>query len=408
MRRNFTLLAVDAVFFFITLSLAGHDNVLPLFAAGLTTSAPLIGLVPAIALGLWVVPQVLLAGWVQRQADKWRVMALSMLGRLGMVAITAACFSSPLASRPGVLLTLFLALFAVYMASDGLIVIALADMLPRLLPERERVRLFAVTQVITGLLGLLAGGMVSWALTNPNWPFPRNYGVLLALSSVALLVSAIALLLLPRTPTPTRAPRAAAYAVAWRDQRFRRMVLSQLLSSGVWLAAPFFGVHATQQLALPNNIAGLFVVASSVGYIVASLTLGLIGERRGLHWIIRCGSAVVVTSPLVALAAGIAGHASPPVYALVFVGIGVFNSLRMLGFRNYVFAVAPEELRPTYVGLANGIVGLAAVMPVLGGWLLEATSYSALFALAALCGAAGFGLSLTLPHVTTQVAPEAS
>lgn len=396
-RRSYALLVLDSVFFWVSVSLAGHDNVLPLFAAGLTTSRPLIGLVPAIALGLWVVPQVFMAGWVQQQRSKWDVMALGMIGRLGLVGIAVACFT-PAAQQPEVLLTLFLVLYAVFMGSDGLVVIALADMLPRLLSERERVRLYSLTQIITGALGLGAGALVSWVLANPAWPFPRNYGLLLALASLALLISTVTLLLLPRDRgTASGANQAASWSAAWADGRFRRMVLCQTLVSCVWLSVPFYGVHATQQLGLPTTIAGFFVVASSITYIVASLVLGVVGERYGLHRLIRIGAAFIITSPLLALVAQWTGLQSAPVYALVYVGIGVFNSIRMLGFRNYVFTIAPPELRPTYVGLANGIVGVTSVLPVLGGALLQAVGYSALFALTAIAALAGFALSLTLP-----------
>lgn len=403
-RRSFWLLAIDAVFFFLTLSLAGHDNVLPLFVAGLTRSKPLIGLVPTIALGLWVVPQVALAAWVQRQPSKWRVMALTLIGRLPMIVVAAACFT-PLARHPGALLALFMGLFAIYMTSDGLIVIALADMLPRLLPERERVRLFSLTQIITGVLGLAVGGLVSWALANPAWPFPRNFGLLLALACVALVISAVALLLLPRDAARSGAGaqrQAAAWGQAWGDARFRRMVLCQALTSCVWLAVPFYGVHATQRLGIPASVAGLFVVVSSLAYIAASLVLGVVAERRGLHWAIRIGCSVVISSPLLALLAEIVGLQSAPLYALVYVGIGVFNSIRMLGFRNYVFAIAPAELRPTYVGLANGIVGLTALAPVLGGALLQGAGYLPLYLLAAVSTAAGFILALRLPTASEQ------
>lgn len=404
-RRYFALLATDTVFFFITMSVAGYDNVLPLFAAGLTSSTPLIGLVTAIALGLWVVPQLLLAGYVQRQPDKWQVMAWSLCGRLAMPVIAVACFS-PLAAQPQRLLTVFLVLYSIYTLSDGVIVLALSDMLPRLLPERDRVRLFSLTQVITGVLGLFAGAIVSWVLGNSRWPYPHNYGVLLWIASGALLVSAVALLLLPRERHPVSGtPLSTAYAQVWRDPRFRRMVAVQVLSSCVWLAVPYYGVHATTQLGLTDQIAGLFVIVSSLTYIAASLVLGMIGQHKGVHAIIRYGAVVVVTSPLIALAAEIWGGASPLVYALVYVGIGVLNSLRMLGFRNYVFALAPEGARPTYVGLANGLVGVTGLMPVLGGWLLSATSYRLVFALAAACAAAGAVLALSLPQATAQDEP---
>jgi len=68
----------------------------------------------------------------------------------------------------------------------------------------------------------------------------------------------------------------------------------------------------------------------------------------------------------------------------------------MLGFINYLLEIAPEGKRPAYVGLGNTIMGVLTVVPMMGGWLLEATSYPTLFGVTAAIVAAGFVFTLGL------------
>ena len=52
-----------------------------------------------------------------------------------------------------------------------------------------------------------------------------------------------------------------------------------------------------------------------------------------------------------------------------------------------VYEFTGAENRPTYIGLANTIPGVAgAIAPLLGGWLAAAMSYRAMFVLAAIIG----------------------
>jgi len=65
----------------------------------------------------------------------------------------------------------------------------------------------------------------------------------------------------------------------------------------------------------------------------------------------------------------------------------------MPGFINLVLELAPPEERPTYIALTNTLCGVLLVVPFLGGWLLQATSYPVLFA--ATVGGVVLGLVLS-------------
>jgi MFS family permease len=73
--------------------------------------------------------------------------------------------------------------------------------------------------------------------------------------------------------------------------------------------------------------------------------------------------------------------------------IGALNSSYMSGFMNFVLELAPSEERPTYIALTNTLCGVLLVVPFLGGWLLQATSYTILYAVTA--GGVAFALLLT-------------
>jgi hypothetical protein len=83
-------------------------------------------------------------------------------------------------------------------------------------------------------------------------------------------------------------------------------------------------------------------------------------------------------------------------YPFVFAGLGAASGTAMLGFTNHALEIAPDSARSRYIGLASIIAGAMAVAPSVGSWLLEATSYSALFGLAAISGAGGLLFSFGL------------
>jgi hypothetical protein len=139
------------------------------------------------------------------------------------------------------------------------------------------------------------------------------------------------------------------------------------------------------------------VIAQSLAGMVAGATLGLVSERRGLGFVVRIGSAAAAIGPLFALAAHIAGDGwLVQAYPFIYVMLGVVNSVRMLGFTNYLLEIAPDGMHPVYIGLGNTIAGVLTMAPMIGGWLLEATSYATLFSVTTVIVAAGFLVSLGL------------
>jgi len=399
---NFFAFVVDSVSWNVTFSFVGFDSVMPLLVSQLTDSAPMIGLISTIHTAGWMLPQLAIARLINEKPHKKPYMVAGLSGRV-MFWGTALALWAGLARNPAAMLTLFFTLLGLHAVTDSLATVALFDIMSRAIPTKQRGRLFGVIQVISGLMGIGVGVVIGNILASPNLPFPSNYAMLFALAGAAIIPSTVSLALV-REPPPREAEQKTDVPArgAWlkflvTDPDFRRMMICQVLVTTMQLASPFFAVHASEALNLPQSVIGSFVIALAVAGVVASTILGLVSERWGPHYVIRIGSGIAVIGPIFALAAHLSGgEILARAYPVVFIALGTVNSIRMLGFRNYLMGIAREGMRPAYIGMTNTILGLLTFTPMLGGWLLEATSYTMLFSATAVIVGMGFVLSLTL------------
>jgi len=70
------------------------------------------------------------------------------------------------------------------------------------------------------------------------------------------------------------------------------------------------------------------------------------------------------------------------VVGLIFALLGAARTGVTIGALNFLLDVAPADDRPIYIGLTNTLVGFATLTTALGGLMVEAVGYRALFALA--------------------------
>jgi len=409
--NSIAFLVDSACFGGVVLTLIDPTSVLPAFVRQMTDSEFVVGLVSTIFNGGWLLPQLAVARLINDKPRKKPYMLVGMSGRV-MFWIIALALWAGLARRPTAMLATFFTCLGLFATTDGVASVAWFDIIARAIPLRQRGRLIGLGQFISGLVGVGAGALVGAVLEQR--PFPGNYALLFALAGAVLAPSAIALSLIREPPIENADPPAEGQAQAqgakekgnWMkilaDPIFRRLVACRILVGMMGLCTSFYVVHAANELHLPQSVIGNFVIAQTLTGVGASVVLGLVSERWGPRYVARVGSAAAVAGPLFALVAHLASTSNPDgdwlaqAYPFVYVAIGVVNSTWMLGFTNYLLEIAPNEMRPAYVGLGNTILGVLTLAPIAGGWLLEATSYTVLFGTTAVATALGFLLTLGL------------
>jgi len=403
-RFNFTALMVDYVAFSVGFSIISVSTVLPAFVRTLTDSQPLIGLVGTLFSAGWFLPQLGAAALMSGKPRKKPFMLVAVYLERPIFLLVAVALWAGLASRPSAMLAVFFTAVALFTILDGIASVAWFDILARTIPLARRGRLVGGSQLISGLLGIGVGLLVGHILESPALPYPHNYALLFALSSVVHFPSLIALTLL-REPQKAAGESHASLAEftrklgqVWRGEPdFRRLLGFRWLVGLMGLATPFYILHATEVVGLPEAATGWFVSATMAGGVVASLWLGWLSERKGPRPVIWATGLTALLMPLLALLI----HFVPlpgleQAYVLIYFLYGMNNNLWMLGPTNYVLEMASEEQRVLYVGLYNTLGLVLVPSSVLGGFLLQATSYPALFACTTLGVAAGLLLSLGL------------
>jgi MFS family permease len=390
-RRNFACLVGDWVTFSTGTAFASYTTVIPSFVNQITDFAPLIGLATTIPNGAWLLPQLIAANYVgSRKRKKPWFIGLSLLGRPAYYLVTLAVFLAG-TRYPWLLLAVFFFAETTFSLLDGLASVAWFDILSKVIPPQTRGRFYSAAQVLTGLASMAAGIVVARVLGPGGPPFPQNYGLLFFLASTLLLVS-IGCFLFIKEPVLEAQHTREAWRVYLprlarllrRDEQLRLVNAVRLLAALGGLGAPFYVVHATDILGTGAESVGLFVSAQVIGGFIASLAMGYLNERSGSRTVSQLTVALGLCAPVLAL---LLHYFRPPAvlaaysYALVFLFIGANYSGYVQGFMNFVLDIAPPAERPAYVGLSNTLGGtLAFVAPLLGGWLLEGTSYPILFA----------------------------
>lgn len=406
-RLNFALLFADYVLFGITLNLLGISTVLPAFIRHYTDSAPVIGLAAAVWNGAWLIPQLVAAQTLAHRTYKKPAMIIfGLIGRPAFLVMAVVLWTG-VVRRPALMIALLLASLIFFWVTDAFSSIAWFDILAKAIPARRRGRLFGSAQIFEGLLILGVGAFVSFMLGPTGPAFPRNYAWLFGLASLATLLGLAALSFVheppeskPPEPVSWRAYLSQLKELVLSGTPFRRVISARLLEGLATLATPFFVVYAADVLGYGPETIGVFIAAQTIGGVVASLGLGALSERVGSGAVIRASVVASLAGPLIALLTfplrGPSWLWIP--YAGVFMAMGVSTSALMLGWMNYVLEIAPPGQRPTYTGLSNTLTGLLIPAPILGGWLLQLTSYPVLFVAAAAGPALAWWLTRTLPR----------
>lgn len=385
-RWNFGALVWHGVFFAVGTALAEPSTALPAYVALLSDSPVLVGLMTSLLLAGEVVPQLLFSRWVESVARKKGFLLVAVYSRsLAWLALGGLTLLWAGRAHQLLLVTLF-ALLAAFAVGGSLGGVAFVDVVGKSVRAGNRGRFYASRQFLGGLAALAAGFLARAVLARPDLAFPRNYAVLFVGAGVALAVAGLGFLSLREPPGPVRQrPPLTAYLKdlrrLWRDDRaLRSLVIVENLAGLHLMLLPFYVTLAQDRLRAGPEAIGSFIILQVLGGAASNVAWGWLSDRRGSPSVLRACLAMGVVIPLVALALA---RWAPGQYAFVFVLVGAAVNSRNLAFSNVLVDIAPSAARPTYSGLVGTLTAPRLVFPLLGGILIGAFGFSAVFLLVA-------------------------
>ena len=389
---------LHGAFFQMATAFGDPHAVIPLFLAGFTESKAVIGFVVSLVGAVGAVPQLAMSRQIRRAPGTARTfMLVGIWTRCGVWGLIAACaLLMPVGSSW--ILILFAFLISVYSLGGGIAVLPFKHVISGTIPPERRSSFFGWRLVTGGVLAVLAGVIVKCVLGSEELAWPRNYGVLFGLSSVALAIAYAAMSRLRFPPHPAgpqrielRPLREELNYVRREYPILRRLILVRLLSGGLPLVLPFLTLYATREMGISLAWVGIYVAAQKAGAILSNLAWMPLGNRVGTRAVILSGLAVTLSSFVTILLS-----VSPITVGVAFVLAGSGMSATAVGFNGYVLELGTPEIRPLLFALEGTLLVPLHFMPLLGGLLADAFEYRVVVLVGGALLLAGLGCAATL------------
>jgi MFS family permease len=387
--RNFWLNVVDGGIFQLGLSMVSRYTVLPLFVERMAGERWMQGLIPAIWYAGWLLPGLFLVPLVASMDRRkpWMLPA-TFLERVPWLLLGLLLLLWPTLPQ-SVLLPAFFVIFSLTALGAGLTSTAWQDFVARVTPPERYGIFFGIQNALGGVLGVLGAGLAFWALA--ELPFPQSVGALALACFVVMMVSFgfLASTVEPRIAAP---PRQTMWAflggigpMLERDRMFRRYLFCRSAIAMGLVGHSFLTAAALERFDLPDSQVGLFTGLLLGSQAISAALLGWLSDRWGHKQVLELSTGLGLLALVLAIVAPTSGW-----YLPIFVLVGASQAGFLLAGFALVFAFSPPADRPAYIGVANTALGpVAALGPVLAGWLAELMGYEALFLTLALIGVAG-------------------
>jgi MFS family permease len=397
LRHNVRVNLLDGGAFGGAIGFGSFGTILPLFVSQFTSSAPLIGLVPAIHAVGWQLPQLFTANTVARMRRyKPAVMLYTIHERVPFLGLAIVALVSP-RLNVNLVLVLTFAMLIWQGLGGGLTANPWQSMIAKIFPNESRGTFLgaqgAVANVGFSLTAVAAGYLLQILHT------PADYAVCFFLACVFMALS-YASLSLTREPEDTQKTIPERQAWPWRgarrvlraDANFSWFLAVRILSQFGTMSFVFYIVYALHHFQMDPITAGFLTATLAITQTVANASMGFLGDRFGHRSMLITGALAAMLSSLVAWAA--------PTLAwmyLVFILAGIANVSLWTISMAITVEFGTERERPVYIGLANTLVAPATILaPILGGLIAEAWGYSATFALSAAISLAVAGILFSI------------
>lgn len=391
--RNFLLGVINGVLINAGDAFMHSGLVLAPFLAVLGAPPVIIGLVPAIKVGAWYLPQLVVANRISHEPLKLRFYHFTSTVRsLALLIMTAAVFLFG-AKHPSAIIAIVLAMLTINAISGGVGGVPFADVTAKIVPHSRLGTFWALRNAIGGLLALGAG-VILRAILESDMAFPNNFGLILLLGSV-LSAAAYASFSLVKEPPGVPGMRRPLIGmlrgipgILRADVSLRRFLRVRFLGLATLLAEPFYAVYAITSIGAPDAALGTYVIAATAAAVLGNLAFGLLSNKGLNVTVMQIGYALLLAAPLCAWLIK-----DWRWFSMVFVLSAVGTAGVGIGAANLLYAIAPLNDRALYIGLSNTVLTIPSLAPVLAGLLLAWFQIPVMFIAAAVVALVTLGFS---------------
>ena len=387
LRHNYLVNILDASFFGIAFGFASLSTVLPLFVSSMTSSAFLIGLIPAIHYTTWQLPQLFNANRTARLTHfKTDAVKISIHERIPYFFLAIlALFLPTIGPTIGLVLTF---LFLIWQGlGGGFAGNPWQNMIAKVIPQDSLATFYGLqssASSLTSAFGATMAGIILEAYT-----FPQNFFFIFFIASIAQVISWLFLNstrepIRPLENLPENQPRIwqGVKTILKKDKDFRWFLMTRMMLPFSMMAFAFYSVYAVRVHGIHEGMVGFLGGAMMIAQVTANPILGWLADRWSRKRVLEIGAIASTVSSFLAFAA-------PNIswFFVVFILAGLVNTVYWTVGLSISVSFGTEAERPTYIGMSNTLIAPCAIIaPMLGGWLADMAGYPATFIFASAAG----------------------
>ena len=389
MRRNFVALALDYGFFGLGMSFASTTTILPALADRLGAPNLVLGALPSIVMLGRSMPALFSARLIEPMPRKLPfVLAYTAWERLPWLLLAVAVYGWS-TTNPTLVLALLVGTLTAVSLTGGVLSPAWVDLIGRVIPTEYRGRFFAIGGAFATVFGL--GGSVLSGYFLREYPFPAGFALCIGAAFLFLLASWGALAL-AREPAAEKVKPAVGLSahlarlpgILRTNPAFAWYLAARALTMVGTMATGFYAVYAIRSLGAQEWNVASFTFALLAAQAAGGLALGSLSDRVGHRASLLMGIVANAAAALLAMFA-----TDLIIYHAVFLFTGISVAANNVSSQTLVLEMAPEEKRPTYLGLSSSVPApFILLAPLLAGTLADSMGLRAVFGTAAILSAA--------------------
>ncbi len=377
---NFFVISLDSAFFTFSMAMLSQDTILPYFMSKLTSSALLIGLIPALFFLGQYFPQLIGAYLVSgKNRKKYFILWAAIAERVGilLIALTAQ-FMGLLTNQVTILL--FFISYALFTSTLGLMMPAYSDFISKAI-MKNRGLFYGVMVGLGGGIGFIASSIASRLIDRLG--FPLNFQTIFWLGFGFSFISPFLIAMFKEVDLPvveakekfSTFVRTIPIKIASHPLYKRFLVIRGLVGLGM-MGNSFFSIYAITQYDLRSGTIGIFTMFILISQSLMGFVWGWLGDHFGYKKVLQGMMLFLIVEGTLALI-------NPGLWAFYLIAAlvgGVYAGATVCD-PNIIFEMAPPSETSRYVGITNTLLGpIFSLAPIIGGLLVDQFTHTALFA----------------------------
>jgi hypothetical protein len=392
--RNFLVMAVYQITMRMGWIFKTESVVMPAVLDTIDSTGRLRGMLPLLNRLGQSVPPMLFSARLKTMPYKKRVIAICTIGMAIMMATLASLWLIDRTILPAnYMAIIFLIAYALFFVATGINQLAFGTLQGKVVPTTRRGRLLTVANTFGAILACGA----AWFLLR-RWLTPAGgeFQWVFGFASLMFVISVVVILFADE-PGDSHQPSPSGVSHrlhdAWRvfrdDRNFRWLVVVGMAFTSSLILFPHYQALARERLSMQLDNIVWWVIVQNAGTAVFSLLAGPLADRRGNRLVMRFVLVGLSTMPLVALWLARQGPTGAVWYPCVFMMVGM-TPVMFKTLANYTLEISPSSEHPRYLSTLSLFLAVPVFLSPLAGWIIERTSFDALFSVVSITVLGGF------------------